>query len=73
MIGKPIYPILPTNENKFNETQNVSKDSAPALTASTREIAEYMLGECQKYYNDTVCDFYGYDKSTYSIYEKEAK
>lgn len=39
----------------------------PDMTA--RESASIMKEECQKYYNDTVCDFYGYDKETYSIYK----
>lgn len=40
----------------------------PKSDLSVRESAEKMKDECQKYYNDTVCDFYGYDKNTYSIY-----
>ena len=32
-----------------------------------------MKEKCQKYYNDTVCDFYGYDKTTYSIYKTPEK
>ena len=41
----------------------------PKADMTPRESAVIMKEECQKYYNDIVCDFYGYDKNTYSIYK----
>ena len=40
----------------------------PDKNLTVRENAEQMKEKCQKYYNDTVCEFYGYDKNTYNIY-----
>ena len=45
----------------------------PDKNLTVREDAEQMKEKCQKYYNDTVCDFYGYDKTTYSIYKTPEK
>lgn len=54
--------------HKKTITIQIGKPIYPRADLSVRESANIMKDECQKYYNDTVCDFYGYDKETYSIY-----
>ncbi len=78
-------PVIPTvilfrNKSKlefFRRKKTITIQIGPAIypdpNLSIRESAEKMREICQKYYNDTVCDFYGYDKSTYSIYESPKK
>ena len=78
----PVIPIVILFREKskfefFRHKKTITIQIGPAIypntTLSVRENAEKMKNECQNYYNDTVCDFYGYDKSTYSIYKSPQK
>ena len=73
----PVVPIVILFRDKaklefFRRKKTITVQIGPPIYPKTnltaRESAEKMKDECQKYYNDTVCDFYGYDKNTYSIY-----
>ncbi len=76
----PVIPlvILFRNKNKLeffrrkkSITLKICKPIFPDENLPIRERAEKMMNECQNVYNDTICDFYGYDKSTYSIFPSE--
>ena len=78
----PVIPIIILFREKskfefFRHKKTITIQIGPAIypntTLSVRENAEKMKNECQNYYSDTVCDFYGYDKSTYSIYKSPQK
>lgn len=76
----PIVPIviLFRNKNKLEFfrkkktiTLKICKPIFPDVNLTKREQAVKMMNECQRVYNDTICDFYGYDKETYSIFPSE--
>ena len=78
----PVVPIVilfrPKRKYEFFRrkktiTMIIGKPIFPDETLPARESAVQMKEQCQKFYNDTVCDFYGYDKSTYSIYTDPTK
>lgn len=41
----------------------------PNTELDTKEQVKDLQARCQKVYDDTIIDFYGYDKNTYSYYE----
>ncbi len=73
----PVVPIviLFRNKNKLEFfrkkktiTLKICKPIYPDENLPLRERATKMMNDCQETYNNTICDFYGYDRSTYSIF-----
>ncbi len=56
--------------HKKTVTMVIGKPIYPSADLNLNENAKNMRDICQQYYNDTICDFYGYDKTNYSLNEK---
>ncbi len=63
----PIIPIIFCFRGKKGSrvTVNICKPIYPKAELNTKENSEYLQNEAQKVYDETVVNFYGYDKKAY--------